>query len=457
MRKNENLGTESIIKLLAHYSIPAVVATVINAIYNIVDRIFIGKLAGESALAGITLAFPIMMFIFSFAGLIGMGTISLLSIRFGEKDVRGACRVFANSLNLIIVVMVTVVIVLGINLDAVLGLFGAETDVIAEAHKYMQIILFGSVFQVLGHTLSGAVRTEGHPRLSMISMSSSAVANIIFDFVFIVIFKMGVRGAALGTVLGQFSGFFIVLSFYIKGNSALKLQAKDFIPDLKVIGRIIVIGMASFTGMIGTSVSMTLLSRGLSLYGGTSAVASMGAINSLTTLAVMPIFGLQEGMQPIIGYNYGAKKIKRTYQTLKKGILIAAAFSTVVFAAFELFPVLFLSMFISVGSATLDTAIEGLRIVILMLPLICINFMGITFFQSTGNGKVSIFLGMQRHFLFLVPALIILPKLFGLTGVWFSLPVADLLSILITSLALMVNYKKNYSNRKVWVKGEVYG
>ncbi len=456
MKRNENLGTESILKLLAHYSIPAVIATVVNAVYNIVDRIFIGKLAGEGALAGITLAFPIMMFIFSFAGLIGMGTISLMSIRFGEKSVRGASHVFANSLTLIAIIMTSVIVIMGINLDAVLSLFGAEGKVIEHAHKYMQIILFGSVFQVLGHTLSGAVRTEGHPRLSMIAMSSSAVANIIFDFIFIVIFKMGVSGAALGTVLGQFSGLSILLTFYLKGNSSLRLKIKDFIPDFKVIGKILSIGAASFIGMIGTSVSMTLLSRALAVNGGTAAVASMGAINSLTTLAIMPIFGLQEGMQPIIGYNYGAKKLKRAYKTLKTGILISAAFSTVIFIALELFPRLFLSMFLDTESLTFNIAITGLRISILMLPLICINYMGVTFFQSTGNGKASTLLGMQRNFLFLVPALLILPKLFGLTGVWMSLPVSDLLSIIITFVALMINYNRNRQKVKLNQMEQVY-
>jgi putative MATE family efflux protein len=391
-----------------------------------------------------------------FSGLIGMGSISLLSIRFGEKDNKGASHIFSNTLSLIVIVMTIVIISIAVNLNGILSLFGAEADVLDQARQYMNIILFGSIFQVTGHVLSGAVRTEGHPRLSMIAMSSSAVANIIFDFIFIVLFKWGVKGAALGTVIGQFAGLSIVLSFYIKGNSSLVLKAKDFVPDFKVIRKIFSIGFASFMGTIGTSVSMTLLSRSLAVYGGTAAVASMGAINSLFTMVVMPIFGIQEGMQPIMGYNYGANQINRSYKTLKIGLLIASAFSVIVFFALEIIPGIFVGMFLNSGSNTFTVAVKGLRIAILMLPLLCINFMGITFFQSIGNGKISAVLGMQRSFLFLIPALLILPKIFGLTGVWLTMPVADFLSIAITSLALVINYKKHKADKRLAIGEEIY-
>lgn len=453
MNRTKELGTQKVWRLLVKYSVPAVVATMVNAIYNIVDRIFIGKFAGESALAGLTIAFPVMMLIFAFSALINVGAVALLSIRFGEKDKKGANHVFGNSLSLIAIVMVTVISLIFINFNGILSIFGAENEVLVQAKNYLRIILLGSIFQTFAFTLNGTVRTEGHPKLAMIAMSSSAILNIILDYLFVVVLKMGVEGAALATIIGIFLGLGILLSYYLRGHSSLKIGFNDLIPDWKVIKKIFSIGFAAFMGTVGTSISMVLLNRGLATYGGTSAIASMGAINSLFTLFIMPIFGLQQGMQPIIGYNYGAGKLRRSYKTLKIGIIVGIVFSTFVFLMMQIFPKTFVSLFLNPASETFSVAVNGLRIYILMLPVLCINFMGITFFQSTDNGKISAVLGMLRHFLLLIPILIVLPKIFGLTGVWFSVPVADGVTILITAFALLFHYNKFKKREQISSEG----
>jgi len=441
-QKTKELGVKPIGKLLLQYSIPAVIAMVVNAFYNIVDRIFVGKYVGENALAGLTISFPVMMLIFAFAGLVGVGGAALMSIRFGEKDIRGVSHVLGNMFSIGTIITGITLLTIFINLNAILNLFGATPEIIEPATDYMRIILAGFIFQMYAFTLNGAVRTEGRPILSMIAMMISAVTNIILDYIFIAIFKWGVEGAAYATIIGQFVGFVILASFYLRGKSSLRLKATDFIPDIKVMIAILSIGLASFVTTVGTSVSMTYINKGLSLYGGVAAITSMGAINSLFTLFIMPLMGLQQGMQPIIGYNHGAKLRKRVYETLKKSLIVAIFFSTIVFLALELFPELFISLFLDPSSATTEVAAKGLRLFILMLPLLSINLIGVGFFQSIAKSTLSISLGLLRQFVLLIPAVLILPKFFGLTGVWAATPVADGLAILVTAIVLLVNYKR---------------
>lgn len=435
------LGTLPISKLLAKFSIPAVIAMLVNAIYNIVDRIFVGKFAGENALAGLTIAFPIMMIIFAFAGLVGIGGAALMSIQLGRKDYRSVSHVFGNMLSLGTIITGITLFMIFINLQKILILFGATPEILPYATGYMQIILMGFIFQMYAFSLNGAIRTEGRPLLSMMSMIFSAIINIILDYVFIALFGWGVQGAAIATIIGQLFGLVILASFYLRGKSSLHLKASDLTPDFKVVKGILGIGFASFVTTLGTSTAMTFLNRGLSEYGGIVAITSMGAINSLFTLFIMPLIGLQQGMQPIIGYNYGAHFTKRVYATLRLGLLIAISFSTVVFLALELFPVTFISLFLDPASATVPVATKGLRIFIIMLPLLSINIIGVGFFQSIGKGMKSIIVGLLRQFILLVPAVLILPRFFGLNGVWIATPVADGIAILVTVVVLIKHYE----------------
>jgi putative MATE family efflux protein len=448
-QKTKDLGTKPIGSLLLQYSLPAVIAMLVNAIYNIVDRVFVGQFAGEDALAGLTISFPVMMIIFAFASLVGIGGATLMSIRLGEKDHRGASHVFGNTLGFGTIITGITLITIFINLDGILRVFGAEGDVLPYAMGYMRIILAGFIFQMIAFILNSAVRTEGYPLLSMIAMMSSAITNIILDFIFIRNFGWGVEGAALATIIGQFVGLMILTSFYIRGKSSFRLKLKDLVPEWKVMNGIFSIGVATFITTIGTSVSMTFLNRGLLEYGGNPAITAMGAINSLFTLFIMPIMGLQQGMQPIIGYNYGAKLRDRVYKTLKIGLTVAIGFSSFVFIIMQVFPVLFISLFLDPASATVKIATDGLRIFILMLPLLSINLLGIAFFQSIAKGKISMILGSLRQFVFLIPMVLILPNFMGLTGVWIATPIADGLAILITTVVLVKTYLKDQQVEKL--------
>jgi putative MATE family efflux protein len=442
MSKINELGTKPIWSLLIKFSVPAVIAMVVNAIYNVVDRIFIGQYAGEDALAGITFAFPIMLMIFAFANLVGIGGSALLAIRLGENDKKRARRIFGNTLSLGLLVLVILVVSILLNLQNLLILFGTTPDLMVYAVDYLVIILLGYIFQMFSFILSSFIRTEGKPTLTMVIMLVSAVTNIILDYIFIGILDSGVKGAAYATIIAQFIGLMIAITYYVRGGSKLHLKLKDFKPKFKIYMEIVSIGFASFLSTVGASVAMVFLNRELVIYGGIMAVTSMGAINSLYTFFIMPINGVTQGMQPIMGFNYGAKNKKRVIKTLKCGIIIGIVFSTVVFLLLQLFPTTFISLFLDPRSKTMPIAINGLRIFIFMLPVLSINIMGIAYFQSIERGKTSIAIGLLRQFIFLIPIVLILPKFMGLNGVWFTTPIADALAIIITVIVFLVNNRR---------------
>jgi len=441
MKETKELGTKPIGVLLAKFSIPAVIAMLVNAIYNVVDRIFIGQLVGEDALAALTIVFPIMMMTFAFAGLIGIGGSAMLAIRLGEKDYKGASHVFGNTVTYGVILNMILIVTMLLNLDQILIFFEAKGANFVYAKSYLSIILYGMIFQMMGFMFSNFVRTEGKPILSMTAMIVAALTNIILDYVFIAILHMGVEGAALGTIIGQLIGFVIYMSFYLRGRSNIHLIIRDFIPDLKVLLSIVSIGFASFITTMGTSVAMLFINKSLENYGGTASITAMGAINSLYTFFIMPVMGITQGIQPIIGYNYGAKQMKRVYKTLRIGIIVGSTFSIIVFILMEIFAPVFVLLFLKDGSDTIDVAVVGLRIFIGMLPVLSINLMGVAFFQSIAMGGISMLLGMLRQFIFLIPMLYVLPKLFGLTGVWMATPISDALAVLITFIIIMYRFK----------------
>jgi len=446
------LQTKPIGSLILQYSIPSVIAMIVNAIYNIVDRIFIGKFAGENALASLTIDFPLMLILFSFATLIGAGGAALFSIKLGQKNNKEANLYFANTVSSGILVSTIMILIVFFNIESILYLFGATETLIEQSTAYMRIILTGFIFQSISLVLNNMVRNEGNPLLSMVAMLSSAIINIVLDYIFIVLMDMGVEGAALATIIGQFSGFCLLLSFYLRKKSVISVTWKDFLIQPKVFGKIIVIGFSTFIGTIGTSLSMTFLNRGLRIYGGVAAITAMGAINSLYTFFIMPMMGIQQGVQPIMGYNYGAKEFDRVSKTLRYSIIGTVLFSSIVFLFLYLFPNTAVSLFLTEGSETIDIAVKGLRYYILMLPLLGINLLSIAYFQSTAKGRVSIILGLLRQFLFLIPLVLILPLHFGLKGVWIATPIADALAIIVSLVVLAVSARRDLKKTEVSVE-----
>ena len=429
-------------KLLWTFSLPSIIAMIVNAVYNVVDRIFIGQFVGEGALAGLTVAFPVMMMVFSMATLIASGASALMAIQLGRRDSRKAGLIFGNALTLGVLINLVVILILQWKIDEILRLFGADAATLALAKSYLRIILGGFTFQMIAFIFNFTVRTEGQARLPMLAMILSALTNIALDALFVIYFDWGVQGAAAATIIGQFTGFSLLLSFYLRGKSSIRLRREDFRLKLYLVKEILITGMATFVGTIGNSIALGLLNQRLNLYGGTQAITSMGAVNSIFTLFFMPLMGLQQGMQPIVGFNHGAEQHNRVNETMKLAIFWAIGFSTLVFLCLRIFPRTLLELFIAPDSDTMPTALQGVRIFFLMLPLLGVNLLGIAFFQATAQGKKALVLSMLRQFVCLIPLLLILPPNFGLTGVWAAVPGADGLAIAITAIALIADYRK---------------
>ncbi len=447
-KMNKNLREDSISSLIAKFAIPVIIGLLVNAVYNIVDRIFISNYVGEEALASLMIVFPIMMFIFALSVLIGNGASNLISIRLGENKEHQANKIFTNT---IVLNTIIILVIAGISLyflDDILVFIGATGLVFDYAKTYLSVYLFFTPVAITSYILSTVVRAEGYPNLSMYSMVLSGLTNILFDYIFICIMGMGVAGAALATGIGQTLGFIILLLHFIRKKSSLHIEKESLLPDINVVKDIIVIGFPSFLSMVGVSLFMSVFNVNLNKYGGVPAVTAMAAINSLFTIIIMPINGLQGGVQPIIGFNHGAKLTSRVRETIIKGIIIGCSFSTVAFIVIESMPQVLLSMFIDTNSNTMPIAVTGLRIFMLSLPLISINILAVAYFQATQRAKTAMFLGLLRQFFLLIPLILILPNLFnlGLVGVWLAVPVADFIGIIITVILLKYDFKKEDSS-----------
>lgn len=447
--KTDEMANLPILKLVIKYSIPTVIAMLVNAIYNMVDRIFVGQFVGESALAGLAIAFPVMLMSMALASLFGGGAAPLIAIRLGEKNEKVAAKIFGNLIFILIIVGGLISIFGFIFCESILSLLGAGEDIMQYALPYLKIIFIGLFFQLFSMTLSSVIRTEGQIKLAMISQISSALINIVLDYLYVVVFGWGIKGAAYATIMGQIFGALLLLSFYIRGKSVLKITRSSFIPDLKILKEKIFLGSSMFIGQFGAGAAITFQNIFLLKYGGSPALASIGAINSIYTLFIMPLFGVQMGIQPIISYNHGAGIIKRKWDTLKIGIIVITGFTLVVWIFIMSLPITVLSLFLDPSSETMNIAVNGLRRFNLLLPIVGIQMLGSGYFQATNHPKEALLLGSLRQFILLIPCLYIMSPLWGINGVWLATPVADSIATVITVTLLLKAYSREHQNKTV--------
>ena len=431
MDHTKQLGTDPILKLIIRFSIPSIISMFVNAIYNIVDRIFVGQFVGEDALGGLTITFPLMMVAFAIGALFAVGGATLVSIKFGERNVEHANQVYGNLLVLTAISCLSMIILGEIFLPPLLMLVGATQTVLPYAQDYMQIILPGLFFQLSSFTMSSLARSEGNPRLAMNSQLVSALTNIVLDYLFIGPLGMGVSGAAIATIIGQFTGFAMLgYHFFLSKKSILTLYIKNLKLKLSIVKSICITGMSSFVINLGTSVSASFTNIALSAYGGDAAIVSMGAINSLVTLVIMPLFGLLQGVGPIMGYNYGMGKHDRVKKALYSSILLGTSFALIMFAILELFPEATASLFLDPTSPTMLVCASGLRLQALFLPLFPANILVAAYFQSTHRGARALALSLSRQALIIL-AVMVIPLLWALTGVWIAGPIAEMLGVIL--------------------------
>jgi putative MATE family efflux protein len=415
---------------------PAAVGMLVNALYNIVDTIFVGQGVGPLAIAALSIVFPIQMIVSSVAQATGIGTASIVSRRLGEKRHAEAARAVGTAYATVILVNAILVALLFAFMKPILSFFGASQEIMPYATQYLGIVGAGFFFFGLSMCASNLVRSEGNTKASMKGMLLGAGLNTILDPIFIFGFGMGVRGAAIATVISQIASVVYLSSLYMRKKTVVPLLASEFRIRPKILGQSFLLGTPAFIQSAGMSVLMLLVNTSLGRYGGDSAITTFGMIHRLNMIVIMPVLGIVQGFQPIAGYNYGAKRYDRVKATLRTTILTATGLAGVGYAFMMLLPRVGMGFFTS-DAALVDASARVLRIMVMFIPLVAIQITGATYFQAIGKATESVVLGLSRQFFILIPLILILPRFFGLDGIWMAYPLADLLSSAVTSTLLV--------------------
>ncbi len=438
MSNNQNplvLGYGNIRKLLWQYAIPSIIAMIATSIYSIVDSIFIGHGVGAMALAGLSISFPFMNLGAAFGSLIGVGAAAMLSVRLGAKDYKSAEEILGNLVLLNIITGFLFSLVCFIFLDPILYFFGASQATLPYARSFMKILLYGNIITHLYFGLNGLMRSSGYPQRAMITVLISVFVNIVLAPIFIFYFKWGIAGAALATMLAQLSAFIFELWHFCNKKSFIHFKPTIFVLKKDIVYGIISIGIAPFLLNACASIIVIIVNRKLLMYGGDMAVGAFGVINRLLMLFVMIVLGLTQGMQPIVGYNYGAKQYDRVMKTFRYTILIATALTTLGFLLGELFPTAMVALFTS-DAELMRLSKQGLQISVLAFPIVGYQIVVSQFFQSIGKAREAVFLSLSRQMLFLFPLLLIIPYFWELNGVWLSMPISDSLATIVAVILI---------------------
>ena len=442
-----SLGTDSLSKLLFRYALPAIIAQVAASLYNIVDSIFIGQGVGPLAISGLALTMPMMNLTAAFGAMIGAGSAALTSIRLGQGNKPAAERILGNVVLLNVVLGVVLMAFGLLYLDELLYFFGASDQTLPYAREYMRIILYGNVITHLFHGLNCMLRVAGYPNKAMNITIIAVVLNAVLDAIFILWLKWGIAGSAWATVIAQMLAVVVQWFHFSDKASFLRFRGEAFRFRWDIIKNIITVGMAPFMIQSCACVVVILVNNTLGEYGGDLSIGAYGIANRVAFLFTMVVMGFTQGMQPIVGYNYGARAYDRVLKTLWMTVGWSVATTTFGFLLCELFPYQVVRIFVSEdgsGSATelIEASARGLRILVLMLPLVGFNIVAGNLFQHIGKPKRAILLSVSRQMLFLVPLIYFLPRYMAADGVWYSIPIADLLSTLLAALLLFQQIHK---------------
>lgn len=440
-RTTNDLASESLWHLLIMYSVPAIIATAAASIYNIIDRIFIGQGVGPLAISGLALTFPLMNITAAFGAMVGVGSSSILSIRLGQHDRKGATQILGNAVMLNIILGTSVALIIYIFLEPILYAMGGSKETIPYAKEFMQVLLIGNVFTHLYHGLNNIIRASGYPGKAMAITILSVAVNLALAPLFIFVFHWGIKGAALATVIAQFTATGIAALHFMKSSSFVHFLPGYMKLKKHIIKDIISIGMSQFIMLICASIVVSILNLGLRKHGGDFAIGAYGIINSIMNLIAMVVLGLCQGMQPIAGYNFGAGQMKRVIKVFRLTIIAGTVVTCTGFLFVELLPHLISSAFTN-DTHLIQLSATGLRICFAVFPIVGFQIVTSSFFQSIGKAKISIFLSLTRQVLFLIPLLFVLPLFWQLNGVWLAIPVADFSASMLTFIVMRQQLKK---------------
>lgn len=443
-----SLGTESIPKLLKQYAVPAIIAMTASSLYNMVDSAYIGQGVGPMAISGLAVTFPLMNLSTAFGTLVGVGASTLISVLLGQRNYSVARRVLGNVIIMNCVIGLLFMALSLLFLDPILYFFGASEATIPYAREYMQVVLIGNIITHLYFGLNAVLRAAGHPRKAMYATILTVALNTILDPIFIFVLDMGIRGAAIATVISQLVSLIWQIKIFSNKDEFLHFSKDMMKFDSKIAYRSLSIGMAPFLMNVASCFIVILINKGLQTYGdiemaggGDLSIGAYGIINRLSFLFVMVVMGFTQGMQPIAGYNYGAQLYDRVIKVLRLTIICATIVMTAGFLVAMIFPELMVKIFTS-DPQLIDLSSKGARLVFLAFPIVGFQIVTSNFFQSLGMAKKAIFLSLSRQLLFLAPCLIILPRLIGVKGVWLSLPISDIISTIVTIFMLRTLLKQ---------------
>lgn len=447
-KKSVDLGNGRIGKLLVNLAIPSIIAQIVNLLYNIVDRIFIGRMPnGELAMAGVGVAMPVILLVSAFSALIGMGGAPLTAIKMGEQDNDGAEKIMSNSFSMLNIVGVILTIVFFIFKEPILWAFGGSEATIGYALDYLSIYIIGTIFVQISMGMNPFINTQGFAKIGMFTVAIGAVINIILDPIFIFGLNMGVKGAALATITAQAVSAIFVLNFLFGKKTILKIRKKYLKIDKKIIFSIVSLGVAPFIMQATESLVLISLNNQLSKYGGDLAIGAMTIMSSIMQMITMPLMGLTQGAQPIISYNFGAKNIDRVKKTFKLLLISCLTYSTVMVVLLMIFPEFFVGIFndkpelVEITSWSIKIYFSGMFI--FGAQIACQQT-----FLALGQAKISLLLALLRKVILLVPLIFILPMFMknGLQAVLIAEPVADIVACLTTIISFSIFYKKVLSN-----------
>lgn len=437
-----SLGTDSLSSLLLRYAIPSIIAMTSSSLYNIIDSIFIGHGVGPLAIAGLALTLPLMNLAGGFGAMVGIGAAAIISIRLGQGNRRAAERTLGNVVLLNVLIGAVFTTLSLVFLDEILYFFGASPQTIGYARDFMQIILSGTIVTHLYLGLNEVLRASGYPQKAMMIILTAVGINIVLNPLFIFGFGWGIRGSAIATVIAQCSALTVSLTHFSNKESFLHFKKGIFRLRARIVGGIVSIGLAPFLLNLCASIVVIFVNKALRTYGGDAGdvyIGAYGIMNRVVLLFIMVVAGLNQGMQPIVGYNYGAKQYVRVVKTLKMTILCAVAVTTTGFLIGHFLPRQVAMLFVGSGEDTVpivEAAAAGLRIVLTVFPIVGFQIVTSNFFQYIGKPRKAILLSLTRQMLFLVPLLIILPSHLGVVGVWYAMPIADGTASLLAAVLL---------------------
>lgn len=440
--KHDFMETENITSLIIKFSFPAMLGMLVNALYNVVDRIYIGRIPdiGHLAIAGLGIVFPLVIISFSFALLLGIGSSACISLNLGDKKIEKAEKYLGTMIFMSILLSIVITVFNYLFLDKMLIMIGASGATFVYSKDYFSIINLGVFALIMSNSLNSVIRADGNPKMAMFTVLIGAIVNIILDPIFIFYFNLGVKGAALATIVSQYISLAWTVYYFTSKQSKLKIVPEYVRFNYSRAKKIFLLGSSAFAIQIGFSLVNSLLNITLKKYGGDISIGAMTTVQSIMTFLLMPIFGINQGIQPILGYNYGAKKYKRVASTLLQGILGATIICCIGFVLVRIFGNDMIKIF-NKNTDLIGLATKALKIYTLMLPIIGFQIVSSIYFQAIGKPRLSLLISLSRQILVMIPSLFILSKIFGLNGIWYATPTADLIATIITFVHIIKELK----------------